>query len=225
MGGDSSFGPAGAGCSTGSPDASLRAYLKAMLMAAGELGYQKVTVADVVARLEPGVSDDFDHYFASLGECCTRAHAAGSEYICATLLDACASEDDWVSGLRGALMRLSELIEREPILARAILLEGRAAGREALAKHKEVIERLSRAIDDARRETESRHSFSPLTGTFIIGAIELAVYSALLDREDPAERLRRQLPGLMHFAVLPNRGEKAAWEAYDEAQEMIDARS
>lgn len=225
MGGDSPLGPAGAGCSTGSPDASLRPYLRATLIAVEELGSSEVTAADVVARLEPGVNGDFDRYFSSVGECFVAAYEAGSECLCNILLDAFAVEDDWVRGLRAALIRLSELIEREPILARALLLEGQAAGRRAVAKYQEVIERLSRAIDDARRETESRHSFSPLTGRFIIGAIEFAVCSSLLNREAPAEKLWRELPGLMHVAVLPDRGETAAWAAHDEAQAMINARS
>jgi hypothetical protein len=225
MGGDSPLGPAGAGCSTGSPDASLRPYLKAMLIAAGELGYQEVAVTDVVARLEPGVSADFERHFASVGECFAAAYEAGTECLCTVLLDAFAAEDDWVRGLRAALIELSELIEREPILARALLLEGQAAGPRALAKYQEVIERLSRAIDDARRETESRHSFSPLTGRFILGAIEFAVCSSLLDREAPAGKLWRELPGLMHFAVLPDRGEAAAWAAHDDTQAMIETRS
>lgn len=224
MGRGSSLGPAGAGCGTGSPDASTRAYLRAMLIAVGELGYRNVTVADVVARLEPGVEGDFERHFASLEECFTAAYAAGSECLCTTLLDACATEDDWVKGLRGSLMELGGLIDREPIVARALLLEGWPAGRRAVIKYQEVIERLSRAIDDARRETESRHSFSPLTGIFIIGAVEFAVRSSLLDWDAPAKRLWEQLPGLMHFAVLPDRGERAAWAAYDETLALIEAR-
>lgn len=226
MGGDSPLGPAGAGCNTGSPDASLRAsYLRAVLIAVGELGYSEVTAADVDARLEPGLNGDFDRHFASVGECFAAAYEAGGDYLCAAMLNACAAEDDWANSLRSALIRLGELIEREPIVGRALLLEGWAAGRRALDKHREVIERLSRAIDDARRETGSRHSSSPLTGMFIIGAIEFAVRRSIRDQEAPAETLWRELPGLMHFAVLPDRGEKGAWAAYDEAQAIIDTRS
>jgi hypothetical protein len=225
MGEDSPPGPAGAGCGTGSPDASVRAYLRAVLIAAGELGHQNLTVTDVVARLEPGVDTNFDRHFASVAECFSDAYEAGSEYLCATLLDACAAEKDWIRGLRGALVRLFELVEREPTVARALLAEGQATDRRTLSKHQEVIERLSRAIDSARRETVSRHSSSPLTGTFIIGAIEFTVCSSLLERGILPGKLWQELPGLMHFAVLPFQGEKAAWAVYDETRAIVEARS
>jgi AcrR family transcriptional regulator len=203
----------------------LRAYLRAMLIAAGELGYREVTAADVVARLEPGVGGDFDRHFNSVEECFAAAYEAGSEHLCTTLLDACAAEEDWIRGLRGALVRLFELVEREPNIARALLVEGRAADRQALRKHQEVIERFSHALDSARRESKSRHSSSPLTGTFIIGAIEFAVCSSLLERQLLPDNLWQELPELMHFAVLPDRGEKAAWAAYDETMALIEGRS
>ena len=79
MGGDSPLGPAGAGCGTGSPDISLRAYLRAALLAIGELGYSEVAAADVVARLEPGVNADFSQHFDSVDECFAAAYEAGSE--------------------------------------------------------------------------------------------------------------------------------------------------
>jgi hypothetical protein len=196
-----------------------------MLIAAGELGYRNVTVAHVVARLEPGVDADFDRHFVSITDCFNAAYEVGCEYVCATLLSACAAENDWIRGLRGALVRLFELVEREPAITRALLVEGQAADRQTLSKHQEVIERLSHAIDGARRETVSRHSSSPLTGTFIIGAIEFAVCSSLLDREASPDKLWQELPGLMHFAVLPFQGEEAAWAVYDETKAMVEARS
>ncbi len=197
-----------------------------MLAAAGELGYHAASVADVVERVEPGGNvGGFDRYFTGVEDCFAIAYEAGSEYLCARLLGAGAAEESWADGLRAALVTLFELVTREPAAARALLIEGHAAGGRALVKRKEVIERLSRAIESARRETVSRHSSSPLTGMFIIGAIEFAVSRFSLDPEPQPEKLWRLLPELMHFAVLPYLGEEAAWAAFDEAMAMVDGQS
>jgi len=222
MGGGPPLKPAEAGCSTGSPEALARPYLKAMLIAAGELGYRGVGVADVIERTEP-TAVEFDRYFTDTEECFVAAYEAGGDYLCATLLDAGAAERGWAAGLRGALVRLLELVTGQPAIAKALLIEVHAAGGRTMTKRKEVIERLSRALDGARRETESRHSSSPLTGTFIVGAIEFAMSGYLQEAEPRPEQLWRQLPELMHLAVLPYLGEDAAWEAFDSAQAMLDA--
>jgi hypothetical protein len=72
------------------------------------------------------------------------------------------------------------------------------------------MERLSRALDSARREISSRQAPPPVTATFIVGAIDTLVCAKLMDGE--AERAPEMLPGLLHFVVMQYFGEAAAWE-------------
>lgn len=224
MGGDLPSGPARAGCEAGSPDASLRRDLKALLIAVGELGYREAISADAAARVE-SKPPEFERYFANAEDAFAAAYEAGSECLCERLIAAAAAEPGWVQGLRGALVTLFELVIERQAIARALLVEVHAAAGRTSTKHKEVIERLSHALEGARRETESRHSFSPLTGALILGGIEWAVGDYLQRRDRDPEQLWAMLPDLMHFAVLPYRGEEAAWAAYDETRALIDARS
>ena len=80
------------------------------------------------------------------------------------------------------------------------------------AQHKrvEVIERLSRAIDCARRETASRHSPPPITAAFMVSAIEESAAMALAS--GAPERFAAAVPELAHLVTAAYFGEKAARE-------------
>ena len=86
--------------------------------------------------------------------------------------------------MHAAIGVVTTLVSERPLIARALLIDVHLAGEPAGELRKEMFERLSRAIDSARRETESRHSPPPLTALFMVSAIEAAVVAALV-RGDP----------------------------------------
>ncbi|MDP2712720.1 MAG: hypothetical protein Q8O56_16030, partial [Solirubrobacteraceae bacterium] len=94
--------------------------------------------------------------------------------------------------------------------AKALLVEVHAGGDRALAQRRESMERLSRALDSARREISSRQAPPPVTSTFIVGAIDTLVSAKLMAGD--AARAPEMLPGLLHFVVMQYFGEDAAWE-------------
>jgi AcrR family transcriptional regulator len=153
--------------------------LEAVLRACGELGYQQTTVEDVYQRYG-GYRLEFYNHFANKAECYAVAYEREIELLCRRLMRACEAAGDWRRGLRAALTELAAFVEEDGALATGLLVEAHIAPAPVRAKRAEVFERLTRAVDGARRETSaSRHAPPPITAAFILSAIEESVVSAL----------------------------------------------
>lgn len=183
--------------------------LEAMLTESGERGYEQVAVRHVIARAGTSRATFYKH-FADREDCFAQAHRDASEWLYRRLTGVARRQPDWRSGLRAALAELLELCANQPAIARAIFVEAHAAGERAQAQRRELMERLSRALDSARREIPSRQAPPPVTSSFIVGAIDALVCAKLMDGD--AERAPDMLPGLLHFVVMQYFGEAAAWE-------------
>ena len=183
--------------------------MEAMLIAAGERGYNKVAVRDVLEHYG-GHRAQFYELFANKAECYAAAYEWGTRRLSARLLGPAASAGEWRAGLRAALAELARFIGTQPLIAKGLLVEVQGAGGRALAVREAVMERLSRAIDSARRETESRHSPPPVTASFMVGAIDAAVVAAL-ERDDP-QSFAAVIPELAHMVVSAYFGEEAGRE-------------
>ncbi len=179
------------------PSAVREEIMAATLRTSGELGYGNLTVAAVLERLG-GHRVQFYSHFASVPECYAEAHAAHVERLQRRLLEAGAAAESWRAGFGAALEELGRFADTEPLLAKGLLVQAHVAGGAVLDRRREVSERLSNALDSARRETGSRHSPPPLTASFMVSAIEAAVTRALDHGE--TERLRAEtLPELEHL--------------------------
>jgi len=152
--------------------------MEATLLVAGERGYRHTSVAAVVERYG-GYRLQFYREFKNLDDAFAGAYEAHADRLTGRLLAAGAAAAGWREGLRAALGELAEFLTAQPLPARGLLLEVHVAGGRALAHRNEVVERLSRAIDSARRETGSRHSPPPVTGRFMVSAIESVAIRAL----------------------------------------------
>jgi AcrR family transcriptional regulator len=187
----------------------------AALEVSGEVGYCDLTVESILLRCGANRTL-FYRTFADKAECYACAYAETSELLAAELLSAGADAPSWLAGFRQALERLASFMEAEPLLARGLLAESRIAGPEPFAKRIEVFERLSRAIDCARRETlESRHSPPPITASFILSAIEAVVLQSLTAAD--GVRFRQQIGTLVHLAGLFYFGDETGRELRKEA--------
>ncbi len=156
--------------------------MEATLTACGDVGYRGVTVDDVTERYG-GDRAQFHSHFANLKECYAAAYEAEVGRLCAEILRAGAAEPTWRDGLHAAIVVVARFVSERPLVARALLVDVHLAGEPAGNLRKEMLERLSRAIDSARRETESRHSPPPLTALLMVSAIEVAVVAALVRGE------------------------------------------
>jgi AcrR family transcriptional regulator len=150
----------------------------ACLTVAGQRGYRNASVSALVTRYG-GYRGQFYRYFDNFAQCYAAAYERHSTGLAERLLAAAAQEDGWRQGFRAALAELGRFACEDPNLARGLLLEVHVAGATVRDHRFEVLERLSNALDRARRESPSRHSPPPLTAAFIVGGIEAAVGSDL----------------------------------------------
>ena len=185
--------------------------MEAILALSGELGYQQTTVRGVVERGGESRSQFYRH-FGSLRECFALAHGAEADRLYLALVDVADRAPDCRAGLRAALAELFRFAAVRPQIARAIFCEVYVVGGVALSKHEELLERLSDAIDEGLRPGggSPRHVPSPIAASFIVGGIESFLRSRLTLGE--VEQLGQSLPELMHLAVGPYLGAKAAQE-------------
>jgi AcrR family transcriptional regulator len=182
--------------------------LEAMLLSVGARGYEKASVQEVLER--SGISRErFQRHFGGKEACFAQAYEMAVDRICAEVLEVARGAESWRAGFRAALARLLRTVAEQPLLAKALLIEVRAARGQAWTKHQQAIERLSRAVDSARQERGARPTATALTAQFVIGAVEEAICAEIgAGRTATVERL---LPDLMHLAVLNYFGEDEAW--------------
>lgn len=179
-----------------------------MLLAVGALGYEGTSVQEVASR--SGISaDQFHRRFGSKEECFGQAYEAAAERLGEELLEAGRRADSWRLGFRAALAELLRTVAEQPLLAKALLIEVRAARGQAWDKHQQVVERLIAAIDTARKDPDALPSTSQMTAGFMVGAIEESIGLEL--GAGRAAEVQRLLPDLSHLVVLNYFGEDEAW--------------
>ncbi|MGN6816032.1 MAG: TetR/AcrR family transcriptional regulator [Solirubrobacterales bacterium] len=149
--------------------------MDSMLLCCGETGYRRVAVEQVFRRLG-GYRSQFYRYFENKEKCFEAAYAEQVERLCGTLL----SHRGEPEGLSRALTALGRYVSDQPTRAKAMFVEVHVAGGGALAKRREIMERLARALDSACRHNGSSHPPPPMTAEFMICAVEQAVSSALV---------------------------------------------
>jgi AcrR family transcriptional regulator len=188
------------------PDLSADAdALEAMLLTAGERGYAKATVREVAERARI-TQDRFHRRFGSKEACFARAYEDAAERLASQLRDACRGAESWRAGFRAGLAELLRFVAEQPLLAKALLLEVRAARGVAWAKHQEIVERLTAILDTAREQPGARAGASPMTAGFVAGAIEESLSIEIAAGR--AEGVPFLLDDLTHLAFLQLFGEE-----------------
>lgn len=176
--------------------------LEAMLLTVGEQGYAKATVREVAARARIA-QDRFHRRFGSKEACFARAYEEAAERLAAQVLEACEEAGAWREGFRLGLAELLRFVAEQPLLAKALLLEVRAARGDAWAAHQEIVERLTAALDSARGEAGARPNATRMTSGFVAGAIEESLCLELAaGRAEGAELLLNDLTRLAFLQLF-----------------------
>ncbi len=181
------------------------AVLEAMLLTAGELGYTKATVREVAERSRI-TQDRFHRRFGSKEACFSRAYEEAAERLASQVLGACREAAGWREGFRTGLAELLRFVAEQPLMAKAMLIEVRAARGDAWVKHQQIVERLTTALDSARAEPGARPGASPMTAGFVAGAIEESLSIEIAAGR--AEGAQLLLDDLTHLAFLQLFGEE-----------------
>jgi len=183
--------------------------LEAMLLSGGELGYEQVAVRHVIERGGASRATFYKH-FDDREDCFAQAYGEAGEWLCRRLIGAGKRRPTWREGVRVALAELLEFCANQPQVAKALLVEVHAVGERPLARRRELMARLARALDGGRGEAGAGQSPPAVTSDFVVGAIDTLLAAKLMDGD--AARAPEMLPGLLHFVVMQYLGERAAWE-------------
>jgi AcrR family transcriptional regulator len=175
-----------------------------MLEVVGEHGYERASVQAVIARSGLYRQAFYDE-FASKEDCFARAYEAAADQVEAEVQAAAASRRDWEAELRAGLGRLLEILEGDPVLGRALLVEVHPAGGRALERRQLAMQRATSFL--ARGRSIGHGDALALAPE----ATAAGIYSVLHGRLASGRGGLRELLGeLMYVAVLPYGGAAGA---------------
>lgn len=195
--------------------------LSAASEALKELGYPRMTVAEIISRA--GVSrktfydtfaDREDCFLTLLDETIARAAIlAGEAYY---------GRRHWRAGIRSALEGLLVLMESEPGLARLWIIECLEGGGRVLERRAQVLERLANLIAEGRSARRAACEPPGVVAVGVVGgALEILHARLLNSTEEPLTDL---LGPLMYMIVLPYLGAKVAQSELTKPSPHIERR-
>ncbi len=181
--------------------------LAAAVRAVDELGYSDTSVADVTSRARIS-RRTFYEQFADREACLVAALEDALGVLAGELAAGGLEGLAWRERVRTGLWRILVFLDREPVLARVLVVQALRGGPRVLERREEVLERLAGVVDGGRLVGVRGGECTPLLAEGLVGAAFGIVYARLLRGE------RRPLTGLlgelMGMIVLPYLGPAAA---------------
>jgi AcrR family transcriptional regulator len=180
--------------------------LTAAVRAVDEVGWANVTVADVVARSRLS-RRTFYETFANREECLAAVFEDILAMVSGELARAGLAGLEWRERVRRGLWTILAFLDREPVLARVLVVQALSGGPEVLMRREEVLGRLASVVDGGRLLPRGARCTS-LTAEGLVGAAFGIVYARLLrGQRRPLTELAGELMGMI---VLPYLGPGAA---------------
>jgi AcrR family transcriptional regulator len=181
--------------------------LAAALGAIDELGYPRVTVAHIASRARVS-RRTFYELFDGREDCLLAALESIVETIRGELAHAELDGIEWRERVRTGLWTILSFFEREPVLARVVVVQALRGGPRVLERREQVLSELARVINEGCAESARKGDCPPLTAEGLVGAGFSIVYGRLLRGQQ--ESLTDLLGGLMGMIVLPYQGPAVA---------------
>ncbi len=179
--------------------------LSAVAEVVNEVGYLRMTVAQVIARARVSRKTFYD-VFDDREDCFLAAFEQAAAQARVVAAEAFEHRVGWREGLRGALARLLSFVEEEPEIARLCVVEALAAGPRAAARRGELLSEIAHFIDRGRLLTSREPP--AVTAEGVLGGILAVLYARLLD--ESREPMSELLGPMMSMIVLPYLGTRAA---------------
>jgi len=180
--------------------------LSAMVEVASEHGTESATVARVAARAGVSTGTFYD-LFENRDDCLT----ALIDEAVATATKRVGAADDpqasWVDRVRAGLLALLELLDEERELARLCIAHALASP-TVLTQRRDVLDKLTRIIDEGRRAGRASRNPPPLAAQGVLGGALGLIHAQLSARDQRS--LVEALNPLMSLVVLPYLGASAA---------------
>jgi AcrR family transcriptional regulator len=187
-----------------------------MLTAAAEavedVGYARLTVAQVIARARVSRKTFYD-LFEDREDCFLAVFDQAVEQISALVGEAYAREPGWRDGMRAGVLAMLRFMDDEPGLARICVVEALGAGPRVLKRRTEVLTELKEVVGEGRSSAGARvaratEEAPEVTAEGVIGAVFAVLHSRLLAHSK--EPFMALLGPLMSMIVLPYLGARAA---------------
>ena len=201
--------------------------LAATVEAVEDVGYSRLTVAQVIGRARVSRKTFYD-LFDDREDCFLAAFDQAVSQLGDLVGEAYLAEPRWREGVRAGLLALLRFMDDEPGLARMCIVEALGAGPRVLERRAEILEQVKTVIDQGRaggggRVSRSTEESPDVTAEGVIGAVFAVLHTRLLARgREPFSLL---LGPLMSMIVLPYLGPRAASEELTrEAPKVIRRR-
>lgn len=179
------------------------------------------SVAEIARRA--GVSPKtFKRHFSSPDDCFLALIGWMLEQVASTMAEAFEREPSWSDSVVAALEALLGLLDREPVRARACLLEGMAASSSRLDFSVDALGELSgRAHERARQELSPQHHPPAAVAEATVGSVLGLLRRRMLKREAPP--FADLLGELAEVVVTPYLGPEAAADVARAGRERVGA--
>jgi AcrR family transcriptional regulator len=189
----------------------------AMFDVATVRGAGSVTVAHVVER--SGVSRrTFYEQFEDREDCLLAAFERALTLACERVIPAYEEQKGWRERMRAGLIALLALCDEQPTVARMLICESQASGPRVNERRAEVLGRLTRIVDQGRREGKSEN-VSSLAAEGIVGGVLAVIHARLFEEEHTQRAQGKPLSvltnELVSMIVLPYLGGAAARRELD----------
>jgi AcrR family transcriptional regulator len=181
--------------------------LTAAVQAVEEVGYARMTVAQVIGRAKVSRKTFYD-VFIDREDCFLAAFDEAIARARVLAVDAYALESGWREGIRASLARLLAFMDEEPGLAKLCVVEALGAGTRVLESRARVLDELAEVVDRGRSEGNAAREPPEVTAEGVVGAVFAVIHTRLL--ESGKEPLSALLAPLMSMIVLPYAGARAA---------------
>lgn len=181
--------------------------LAAAVDAVEEVGYARMTVAQVIGRAKVSRKTFYD-VFADREDCFLAAFEEAIAHGRGLVVEAYTQEPGWREGIRSGLARLLSLLDDEPAVAKVCVVEALGAGPKVLQHRAAALEEAAAAIDRGRSLASNATELPEVTAEGLVGAIFAVLHTRLL--ESGGEPLINLRGPLMSMIVLPYLGARAA---------------
>lgn len=181
--------------------------LAAAVEAVEDVGYARLTVAQVISRARVSRKTFYD-VFTDREDCFLAAFEQALGQARLIVQEAYEGESNWRDGIRAALASLLTFMDDEPGLAKLCIVEALGAGERVLDRRASVLDELAEVIDRGRASTNATREPPEVTAEGVVGAIFAVLHTRVL--ESGGESLTDLLGSLMSMIVLPYLGARAA---------------
>ncbi len=184
-----------------------RRMLTAAVDAVEEVGYARMTVAQVIGRARVSRKTFYD-VFADREDCFLAAFEQALEHGRARVTEVYAQEPDWREAIRAGLAVLLAAMDEEPGLTKLCVVEAQAAGSKVLERRRVAFAEIARALDRGRTAKGATGAPPDVTAEGLVGAVFTVIHTRVLERD--RRPLIELLGPLMSMVVLPYLGARAA---------------